>query len=439
MNPILTSNPEFGEPAGRYYARVDSSETLDLQGSQRIVQLDGVAAHSFHDTDRGDVPLLENMNSLSLAIMEVSTEPVSGSTSGFLSEILVPGAWVQVERDDGPTSVPVDYYGGLFADPLTVPSRITPLREPKLRKRLERSFSLDHLVEAQDSQLSSTLLRGLSIDFVTVLDVGQGNANALWSSRGGAVMYFDFGGGVTANARTYPKGAVPPCLSWSPPVVLSHWDWDHWSSVGRFPELFTVKWIVPPPIDLGPTHVAFAAELFARGNLLMWPKSRDYFDSGPLPHAGTGAGFRIERCRGSGRNDSGLAMVVSGTGPRNRPRVVLLSGDAAYDHIPAVGRKRRFDAVVVAHHGGLVQSDARVLPAKKDSVLVYSVGHANYYGHPQLQSLLTYLSDGWKPMCTHSTAQHVRRRPNSIAIPVSSQPPITGCRNCTPPTVTTLK
>jgi hypothetical protein len=57
-------------------------------------------------------------------------------------------------------------------------------------------------------------------------------------------MYADLGGGVIGHATSFPADFKRLCLTRSPTIVLSHWDWDHWSSAGRFPAAQTMTWIV---------------------------------------------------------------------------------------------------------------------------------------------------------------------------------------------------
>jgi len=141
--------------------------------------------------------------------------------------------------------------------------------------------------------------------------------------------------------------------------------------------------------------------------------------------------LKIQKCTGSDRNDSGLALIVHGEESTGSRREVLLTGDAAYDRIPEVTKKTHFGAVVASHHGAVVNSIAEVKPTAKGGSLVYSVGMGNHFCHPRLQAELAYLQAGWVPNATYSTSQRVRKRPNAIAIKVSSRPILTRCGSCT--------
>lgn len=161
------------------------------------------------------------------------------------------------------------------------------------------------------------------VEWVAVYDVGQGNANGICDGAETPLIYFDLGGGVTQNAATFPTALTDFCYARKPPVVLSHWDWDHWSAGARFNAASKLKWIVPNQW-LGGVHATFAAGLYAAGNLLVWPAGLDSISVGQvtiLKYSG----------RGKGRNHTGLAIEVAG--PNGQPPI-LLAGDARYSAIP---------------------------------------------------------------------------------------------------------
>ena len=422
MNPYLTVEPESRQAANRYYGRVDSVEVLDNQAHETLVQLDAVSADVFDDEPFSGIPFTAAADRLPLATLEISTLNIPPDQQS-MREFMRPGRWLEV-RVARPTrvGVDVDYYPGLFSDAITRASEITEV-DSAIAKRLSKAFSMDDIPDDTNRQIMDVLNRVRPAAFINVFDVGQGNMNALWECGGGAVLYFDFGGGVTANKQTYPKKPVVPCFTRDPPVVLSHWDWDHWSSVGRFPEALDLHWIAPRCEDPGPYHRALAWELHRRGRLHIWPRGMREFN---------GSYFHIEKCTGSGRNDSGLVMTVSGRRGTDFESKVLLSADAAYDCIPEIKNRTRFSAIVASHHGAVVSSISEVKPRGKDSVLIYSVGHGNGFCHPRLQAELEYLQSGWVPTSTYSTSQRIRNRPSSIAIRISPQPPESGCGLCTP-------
>jgi hypothetical protein len=421
VNPYLTIDNKDAWRAPRYYGRVDSVEVIDNQNSEMLIQLDGVAADSFDVELFHGVPFTGAMDRLPLAVLEFSTLNVPSQLQGWLRETALPGAWLRVESmPKGPLTVDVDHYPGLFADGVTLASDIQPVPE-KLARTLSAAFSFDDIPDETESDIAALLNPIPALDFVTVYDVGQGNLNALWESDGAARLYFDFGGGVTANKPTFPKKSCKLCFAEHPPVVLSHWDWDHWSSAGRFPQILDSHWIVPRCDDPGAHHRALAWDLHRRKHLHIWPRGMTQYN---------GKYFKIEKCTGSGRNDSGLAMIAHEEESNETRRDVLLTGDAAYDCIPEVTKKTRFGAIVASHHGAIVDSISEVRPTARGGSLVYSVGNGNQFCHPRLHAELEYLLAGWIPKDTYSTSQRTRNRPNAIAIKLSSRTVQTGCGDC---------
>lgn len=422
MNPYLTLDNKEARRANRYYGRVDSVEVIDNQNSETLIQLDAVAADSFDAELFHGVPFTDVLDRLPLAVLEFSTLRTPSQLQGYLREAAQPGAWLQVQTvPKSTTTVDVDYYSGLFADGVTQASEIKPVEE-KLALTLSAAFNFDDIPDETEPGIASLLDPITAVDFITVYDVGQGNLNALWESDGAAQLYFDFGGAVTANKQTFPKKPGKLCFADHPPIVLSHWDWDHWSSAGRYGQILDSHWIVPRCEDPGAHHRALAWDLHRRKHLHIWPRNMTQYD---------GHYFKIEKCTGTGRNDSGLAMVVHGEESAESRREVLLTGDAAYGCIPEVTKKTRFGAVVASHHGAIVDSISEVKPTAKGGSLVYSVGNGNQFCHPRLHAELEYLQAGWVPKDTYSTSQRGRNRPNSIAITLSSRPVQTGCGDCT--------
>ena len=187
-------------------------------------------------------------------------------------------------------------------------------------------------------------------------------------------LYFDVGGGTTANARTYPATMRRFCVSADPPVVLSHWDWDHWSSALRDRRLLDRRWIVPRHDgQLGAVHTRLLGELHQRGRLLVWPRG--------LPSA-AGDGILVEQCAGSpsDRNNSGLALVIAGRTNDEGARM-LFPGDAAYGHVPSAGGE--LTSLAVPHHGGRTPSSQVPRPdGARPGRAVFSYGAGNCYWHP---------------------------------------------------------
>jgi hypothetical protein len=63
--------------------------------------------------------------------------------------------------------------------------------------------------------------------FVVVVDIGQGNLNAIFNEQGRPFYYYDLGGGCGQNKFTYAPTPDLICPAIVPRIVLSNWDEDH--------------------------------------------------------------------------------------------------------------------------------------------------------------------------------------------------------------------
>lgn len=243
---------------------------------------------------------------------------------------------------------------------------------------------------------------------VAVYDVGQGSCQALVDEKHHIpLLYVDMGGGVLANLATFPADLRGLCFSNWPMVILSHWDWDHWSSAQRFRRALETAWLAPP-VPEKPIQRAFAAELAVRGRLIIW-------DSAAPPKVET-AVVRIERCTGRTVNDSGLAVTL--LAGKLRRRNCLLPGDAAYKYVPSVVAQEKFSALCMTHHGGRLHSKSYPV-AKRGAVAVNSSGPRNSYKHPLFSTLKFHLELGW-PM--PSQTGFAGARPSHVLMPWGGKP-----------------
>lgn len=269
--------------------------------------------------------------------------------------------------------------------------------------RLEAAFSLDDY-EATPGALKAALANlSKTVAWIGVYDVGQGGANGLCDAGESPLAYFDLGGGVLANTTTFPSSSLKEvCYVHAPPVILSHWDWDHWSSGNTFPAAQNLKWVVPNQ-SLGAVHTTFASGLASAGNLLVWPSG--------LPFVQVGA-VTVWKCQHAGRNHSGLAIEVQG--PQGEDPI-LLTGDARYSAVPGA-LARTYTSLVVPHHGANMRNHS--VPGRKvaRSALgaartAYSYGHGNTFSHPQSITEADHHKNGWPhasqggaPNCDRQTA-----------------------------------
>lgn len=284
---------------------------------------------------------------------------------------------------------------------------------------------------------------------VGVYDVGQGNASALVDKHEHPRVFFDIGKPISVFAHTKPANApdffrCDSCIKarrqdWlHAPVVLSHWDFDHWAGVlssvyvrvlsdgtkaarlTLMPHALERYWIVPNQdhLNLGPTHkelIRLLAKSINGGSgmpaLQYWPSNvtQIRFTHGMVvkakPDAGAGSTIAAKR------NNSGLVLLL--TFPSSRqipdPPWVLLPGDARRESIsiPLNIDVINLVGMVVSHHGGVLGSVPLASPwlgiKRPNPNVVCSVGRPNAagakpYGHPAAVALSAHASQGWDPI-----------------------------------------
>lgn len=276
--------------------------------------------------------------------------------------------------------------------------------------------------------------------WVVAYDVGQGNANALVDGDGHPCLFFDLGWPTRANTRTRPPHrpallAAESCcrpIGFKAPVVLSHWDFDHWAYAVSNMKYNTRNraaditfdqhtsnrpWIVPrPPArlggkGLGPTHLRFIAQLRQR---LVWPNRlrRLSFSAGVItrtdptknPHS---------------RNNQGLAWFVMHNATATM--ATLLPGDVEYPKLHWPVTAPELVSLVASHHGGW----AGIPPVATTSAqphLTLSLGELNVHHHPDLLALKSHCAKGWPtPLLTsnRSTPPGSLLTNGSVLIPLN--------------------
>lgn len=168
-----------------------------------------------------------------------------------------------------------------------------------------------------------------------VLDVGQGNWNLVVANNE-TQLSFDAGGPSLGYAGTWPSGfsSFPTVPTF--PIVLSHWDTDHWAGAVEFPELQRHVWIVPKPVGLSPVNVVFLATLLSLGTVLVYPDHAAPITFGPI---------ELAKANGKSKNESGLTLTL-----RRNQQAMLFPADAGYGNLDS--RPATLTSVVIPHHGG---------------------------------------------------------------------------------------
>jgi hypothetical protein len=296
---------------------------------------------------------------------------------------------------------------------------------------------------------------------VAAYDVGQGNCNAIVDNFQHPLVFFDLGWAPNFHAKTRPE--IRPdffnCDSDMPaPVVLSHWDMDHWcyaieksifdwrtftTSHEWSTEALRRFWIARAPAagthKIGPLTMAFHAALKASpmgpwpGALLLWPEKvkRISFCAGWVEACEPPSGTAPDR------NNTGLAMFVR---PTPRSASILLTGDADFQSIPSLNGKVRLAGMVAPHHGAHVLGAHVPAPEKRSPArLVMSVGLNNVYGHPKQTAIDAYTTQNWvmsstlsRKTCSCSAPGSKAHSHGSTLIPFrKGRDPKCGCK-CVP-------
>lgn len=379
----------------RLYAVLDQAEVL--RGRTVRFLFDAVHAAWFDETQ----PTAEDAGNVRLALAELdfpSDEFLRLLCPGLAGRVLTGAPWSRrvgrlldgaglwFELVLGTSGPPLMVYPNLYAAPQKHALEHIRLLRPGQSRRQRKTFSLNRAWTASQQSIQN-LLGGIgSIAHAIAYDVGQGSCHGLVTPRGPVGCYYDFGGGVAGHAATFP-GALAQfcgCASSRPPIVLSHWDWDHWSSANRWPAALSAEWLAPLQ-RIGAIHWTFAQSIIAAGGrVLLWPAGLASVTSGHLT---------VEKCTGSGRNHSGLALVLSEHANRGG-QAMLFPGDARYAAVPS-GR-HTYASVVAPHHGADMRS--RFVPSSPrnaHSRVAYSFGAPNTYGHPTGAAQQDHHSAGW--------------------------------------------
>jgi len=416
-NPFLILGGEKWKPPQRVYAVLDQAEPTE-RGS--VVLLFGAMDASALDARGDEIPRLSDARNfieiyrrlpLFLLEAEFSRDAVLRLSDGTPRSLLeddqagssdVPdaalaealarleGMWLTFRLEEAANCARGSLYGNLFVDPEPIPiAEVSPPTGPALQL-LAHTDPLAGEPDATSDDIENVLSAQGTPEAIAVYDVGQGNSNGLLHD-GRVVIYFDFGGGAGRNTKTFPSVLKKFCFcaTSSPPIVLSHWDHDHWSSEGRDTTSHYATWIAPRQTIHGgkraPHHNALITSIKKYGKLLIWPNTVSTLSVGKL---------RIHKCTGTVKNDSGLAMEIFPPDTASGDSV-LLPADAGYDDLPT-GASITFDAIVCPHHGG--KSNSPTVPSRPALTyarLAYSYGPKNSYGHPLKPTFTAHDTANW--------------------------------------------
>lgn len=440
-NPFLIPGGEEPKLPGRLYAVLDQAEIGD-SGLHHLT-FGGVDADWFDARTEqlasaagaGDIVAVFEPMPLFLLEIELSTdavlslrrrgtkpltgaaqEPAGEATPELVRALLgLERRWTMLALGAGAAG---RLYRNLFGEP--EPVSLAAVSDPALhsRQRLNATDPLRRIPDATEAEIRaslSALAAAGSVEDVAVYDVGQGAAHGLIS--GGRVSaYFDFGGGVTANKRTFPKALKQFCFCHAQhPIILSHWDHDHWSSSGRDTRAYASTWIAPRQSarrsKKAPHHGALVAAIRRNGGTLrIWPRGLASLTVGQCS---------ILKCTGTSKNASGLALEVSASAPNTGLLPMLMPADAGYADLPTSAASS-YDAIVCPHHGG--RSNSPTVPHRPSGVyprLAYSYGRRNTHKHPLKPTWQAHDRAAWiDPRAGHPKPGEVRntadRKPTGL-------------------------
>lgn len=257
---------------------------------------------------------------------------------------------------------------------------------------------------------------------VVAYDVGQANWNAVVDVGNCPdrppvpVLFFDCGAPSGWNYHTRPTSVIDPFAnaSLAAPVVLSHWDMDHWAGAAPDQPLYGGRGIVlrwsPTALDriwivpnqgrnstgqkIRSTAWRLALALHKTNKLVVWPTLLNRIS---LPQ-----GSCIVKCVPAPRvrgknNNSGLAMIVQTHSSRRPDALTILPGDADYASLainyPELYQPgMSFTGLIASHHGAdLVGSPPQALVGWSR----LAVSHGRCHGHPTPGALAAHKAAGW--------------------------------------------
>lgn len=294
--------------------------------------------------------------------------------------------------------------------------------------------TLRRLAEVDDVEpeiLDSPERRGRDAAAVAVYDVGQGSFSAIVDEFEHPVMFIDLGWPLPGlNSKSCPviptfDPFVFDCEERPAPVVLSHFDWDHWgyawlsgravwdSTTGAWknPVIYRQRalarpWLVRRPKlkrhELGASHIHFIQKL--RSTLLpdntralkIYPGRRSSIPYGPATVIRCSSAWSKRKGSSFLRNNEGLAVHLSNNELDDDKRQVLYCGDAEFGSI-ALKYRTELTGVVAPHHGGKIEIGDMPTPAAIgiNRVMAVSTFTGCYPSVPHAGVEKAALAKGW--------------------------------------------
>lgn len=226
--------------------------------------------------------------------------------------------------------------------------------------------------------------------------VGQAMCSLVKNSKRGFLL--DAGAGTPVTRPRYLKGSIKNELTaeWSTldslDLILSHADVDHWRLLSWDKELLKAINRVYVPKDA--KSIAWHDSVLIKkiqpiGDMIFPLSSHD--------------SIRVWRSKPKKSDDNGECLVIEYISVSGS---ALVPGDYVYSRFATDGcqglrklRSKRYDAVIVPHHGDAHSSELIVRPRSKESMAFFSAGNHKKFNHPTALSREKHQKAGFVEIC----------------------------------------
>lgn len=240
-------------------------------------------------------------------------------------------------------------------------------------------------------------------------NVGQGACSAIYDIDGRPYVYVDFGEPLGFYKRTAPwnlglidphnpqafkawsenqKREVRPPLCNDPLVVITHWDWDHWSLIKRLPPSNNLLFLVPEQSASGQAKFFWDNLPAPQKMVLKSGECREFEWGYVVRDTGTGKDnnqtglsvyVRLRDCLSKAYLPRTMKEGCSVPAPvfHEDERYALTSGDAGFHLVPGLNDPNlRLIGLTAAHHGADSHSVLNQIPPPYENggAVVYSYG-----------------------------------------------------------------
>lgn len=401
----------------RFYAFIDSFEQLsqDLPRKDKLrryaLQLDCIEKRYFDGHDPNGkisdedpyflVRIISTMNRLH-ELCESFVDPDRGLEEGGWLEIELdptcggPKAWTLSLVEDQYTNFTrsnLSTFRFLNEEPAPDPVSAATSSDWQKDSDVQERYNFRNRASSRSDIVAA--LQGLpNTSQVTVHDVGQANFCSLENETGEVSYFFDVGWPLLwrnySSVQDHPKPNLPNITDDSV-VIISHWDWDHFSLGRQDKKFHKLLWIAPAQ-KTGPGAGKLIEKLLEDNKILFFG---DQEQNIPIKNCCL---YKASGTR-SDRNASGLVLIRN-----NGRKKILFTGDASYDYVNA--GKQKFDGVVIPHHGSRSTHDPP--KPRKGGVAVLSFGRNNCYNHPASQIVKQHRTLKWDMKYTAGEPRNYR-------------------------------